>query len=186
MGKYVAANEVKAFLETKVSFGNTEEQISEVELDIMIRQAESKVEMDLSDQYVIPFQGYNNATFSQIPFETTTQTITNLCLYRSIYNVLKLFFGKTSNNRGDSYVAFIADLYQDILKPLKEKRNTGVFNIPPLAGLLINGNSQRLSPVLPSPMASTIGSSVNSFEYANKHQNDPRATLLWGQGSRRQ
>jgi hypothetical protein len=184
MGKYVAANEVQAFLETKVSFGNSEDQVSEVELNLLIRQAESKVEMELSDQYVIPFQGYNNETFLQIPYETTTQVITNLCLYRSVYNVLKLFFGKTSNNRGESYLSFISDMYHDLLDPLKRKRNTGVFDIPPLTGLMLNGNSQRVSPVLPAPQVGLIGNSVNSFEYANKHVNDPRATLIWGTGRR--
>lgn len=185
MGKYVAADEVQAFLETKVSFGNQEDQISEIELNHMIRQAESKVEMEMSDQYIIPFQGYNDIPFALIPYETTTQVIINLCLYRSIYNTLKLFFGKTSNNRGDSYINFISDMYHDLLDPLKRKRNTGVFDIPPLAGLMLNGNSQRVSPVLPSPFSTTIGHSTNSFEYANRRLNDPRATLIWGQGNRR-
>lgn len=177
MGRYVNAEDVKSFLGSKVSFGVELEQISDVELNFLITQAESKVEMDMSDQYVIPFQGYNGLTFWQIASTTTVQIINNLCLYRSIYNVLKLFFGKVGNNRGDSYISFIADMYQDLLKPLKEKRNTGVFNIPPLAGLMLNGNSQRVSPVLPSPQVSTIG--VTSFNYANAHVNNPAVAPLW-------
>lgn len=180
MGKYVAADEVKAFLESKVSFGNSDTQVSDIELDHMIKQAESKVEMELSSQYVIPFQGYNGLTFKEIPSDTTREIISNLCFYRSIYNTLKLFFGKTSNNRGESYIQYIADMFNDLLEPLKRKRNTGVFDTPPLEGLLLNGNSQRVSPVLPSPIAATIGTSVNSFEYANKHVNDQRSSIIWG------
>lgn len=178
MGKYVAAADVKSFLESKVSFGPSEDQISDMELNFLINQAESKVEMEMSDQYIIPFQGYNGLTFFQIPHSTTIQIINNLCLYRSIYNVLKLFFGKVGNNRGDSYIEFIADMFQDLLQPLKRKRNTGVYDIPPLAGLLLNGNSQRVSPVLPSPQVSSVG--VESFVYANTHVNNPKTTLLWG------
>ncbi len=177
MGRYVSAEEVKAFLETKVSFGIQETQVSDVELNYLINQAESKVEMELSNQYVIPFQGYNGLTFHEIPFASTIQIINNLCLYRSVYNVIKLFFGKTSNNKGQSYLDFIADMFQDLLQPLQRKRNTGVFDIPPLAGLFINGNSQRVSPVLPSPQASTVG--VSSLVYANEHVNNPAVSPLW-------
>lgn len=180
MGKYVSSDEVKSFLETKVSFGNSDDQVSDMELTFLINQAESKVEMELSDQYVIPFQGYNNLTFQQISNITTIEIINNLCLYRSVYNVIKLFFGKTSNNRGQSYLDFIADMFQDLLQPLKRKRNTGAYDIPPLAGLLINGNSMRLSPVLPSPQVSGIG--VNSLLYANTHVNNPAVSLLWNMG----
>lgn len=180
MGKYVAADEVKSFLETKVSFGVGEDQVSDVELNFLINQAESKLEMELSDQYVIPFQGYNGLTFPEIPFPTTIQIINNLALYRSVYNVLKLFFGKLGNNRGDSYIAFIADMFQDLLQPLKRKRNTGVFDVPPLAGLFINANSQRFSPVSPSPQITGVG--VNSFLYANTHVNNPATALLWNMG----
>lgn len=177
MGKYVSADEVKSFLETKVSFGNKDDQVSDVELSFLISQAESKVEMELSDQYVIPFQGYNGLTFPEIPYPTTIQIINNLALYRSVYNVIKLFFGKTSNNRGQSYLDFIADMFQDLLQPLKRKRNTGAYDIPPLAGLFINGNSMRFSPVLPSPQTSNVG--VNSFLYANTHVNNPQVAPLW-------
>lgn len=180
MGKYVAADEVKSFLESKVSFGSSDDQVSDVELNSLIKQAESKLEMELSDQYVIPFQGYNNLTFSEIPFSTTIEIINNLALYRSVYNVLKLFFGKTSNNKGESYISFISDIYQDLLEPLKRKRNTGVYDIPPLQGLFLNGNSQRISPVAPSPQVS--GTSVNTSSYANSHVNNPATSLLWGVG----
>jgi|SRR5271165_1485823 len=181
MGKYVAADEVKSFLETKVSFGVQDDQISDVELNFLIRQAESKVEMELSDQYVIPFRGYGILTFEEIPFPTTIEIINNLSLYRSVYNVLKLFFGKLGNNRGDSYIAFIADMFQDLLEPLKRKRNTGVYDVPPLAGLFINGNSQRISPVSPSPQVTGCGS-ANTFLYANNHVNNPATALLWNMG----
>lgn len=177
MGKYVDAADVKSFLESKVSFGVSDDQISDVELNFLINQAESKVEMDMSDQYITPFQGYEGLTFKQIPFSSTIQIINNMCLYRSIYNVLKLFFGKTGNNKGENYLSFVADMYQDLLQPLKRKRNTGVFDIPPLAGLLLNGNSQRVSPVLPSPQTSTLG--TESFLYANLHVNDPKTGLFW-------
>ncbi len=178
MGRYVSAEEVKSFLESKVSFGVQDTQVSDVELNYLINQAESKVEMELSDQYVIPFKGYNGLSFQEIPYPSTIQIINNLCLYRSVYNVIKLFFGKTSNNRGQSYLDFVADMFQDLLQPLKRKRNTGVYDVPPLAGLFINGNSQRLSPVLPSPQASTVG--VGSLVYANTHVNNPAASPLWG------
>lgn len=178
MGKYVAAADVKSFLESKVSFGVSDTQISDVELNFLINQAESKIEMEMSDQYVIPFQGYDGIIFDDISSTTTKTIINNLCLYRSIYNVLKLFFGKTGNNKGENYLSFIADIYQDLLQPLKRKRNTGVFDVPPLAGLMLNGNSQRVSPVLPSPQASGIG--ADSFLYANRHVNDPSTSILWG------
>lgn len=180
MGKYISQDVVKSFLETKVSFGSQDDQISEMELDLLVKQAESKVEMELSDQYVIPFQGYSGLTFDQIPHITTREIISNLCLYRSLYNVMKFYFGKTSNNRGQNYVDFYADSFNDILEPLKRKRNTGVFDVPPLAGLFINGNSQRFSPVLPSPQVATCG--VSSLIYANTHMNNPQVSPLWVSG----
>lgn len=178
MGRYIASDTVKAFLETKVSFGSSDDQISDIELDLLIRQAESKVELELSDQYVIPFKGYENRTFHNILSGNTKDTISNLCLYRSLYNVMKFYFGKTSNNRGQNYVDFYADSFNDILEPLKRKRKTGVFDSPPLADLFINGNSQRFSPVLPSPQVSNCG--VNSFLYANTHVNNPQIGPLIG------
>jgi hypothetical protein len=184
MGKYVSPESVKQFLESKVSFGPLEDQISDMELIFLIQQAESKVEMELSNQYVIPFVGYINGNivpYNEIPYETTTMVVNNLCLYRSCYNVIKLFFGKTGENRGKSYLDFIADMYQDLYQPLQRKRNTGVFDIPPLQGLFLNANSQRTSPVLPSPIAARVGHSVNSFEYANRHVNDPTQSIFWGQ-----
>src|SRR6185312_5357117 len=124
MGKYIESDVVKSFLETKVSFGVSDDQISEMELNLLISQAESKVEMELSDQYMIPFQGYEGRTYAQIPSDTTRELISSLCLYRSLYNIMKFYFGKVSNNRGQSYVDFYADLFQDLLGPLKRKRNT--------------------------------------------------------------
>jgi len=182
MGKYIANDTVKAFIETKVSFGSRDDQISDIELDMLIKQAESKVQLELSDQYIIPFKGYNGLTFQEITQENTKEIISNLCLYRSLYNVTKFYFGKTSNNRGQNYVDFYDDSFKEILEPLKRKRKTGVFDTPPLAGLLLNGNSQRTSPVLPSPQVSNCG--VNSFHYANTHVNNPQVTLrgYWNNG----
>ena len=177
MGKYISSEVVKSFLETKVSFGSRDDQISDMELNLLITQAESKVEIELSDQYIIPFQGYNGLTFQEIPSSTTKEIINNLCLYRSLYNVMKFYFGKTSNNRGQNYLDFYADSFNDILEPLKRKRKTGVYDTPPLAGLRLNGNSQRVSPVLPSPQVSNCG--VNSFLYANTHVNNPQVAPLW-------
>ena len=178
MGRYVASDQVKAFLESKVSFGARDDQISDMELNMLIVQAESKVELELSDQYIIPFRGYDGLTFHEIPNANTIEIISNLCLYRSLYNVMKFYFGKGSNNRGQNYLDFYADSFQDLLSPLKRKRNTGVYDTPPLAGLLLNGNSQRVSPVLPSPQTSNLG--VNSFLYANTHVNNPQVSPLWG------
>jgi hypothetical protein len=179
MPKYIDPYSVKEFLESKVSFGPSDIQISDGELFAMINQAETKVEIELSDQYVIPFQGYNGVIFSDIDNSSTVETIKNLCLYRAVMNVLRLYFGKTGENKGIEYINNIRDMYNEIMNPLKKKRNTGVFNVPPLPGLLLNGKSQRVSPVLPGPQLSGL-CNANSFEYANKHMTDPRTNWLYG------
>jgi hypothetical protein len=175
MGKYIDSSVVKSFLETKVSFGPDDSQISDIELNMLISQAESKVQLELSNQYIIPFQGYEGRTFHEIVYDETREIISNLCLYRSLYNVCKYYFGKVSNNRGQSYIDFYDDLFKETIEPLKRKRSTGAFDTPPLAGLLLNGNSQRVSPVLPSPQVATCG--VSSFGYANTHVNNPQFGL---------
>lgn len=180
MGRYISEKTVKSFTESKVSYGASENQISDMELIVMIQQAESKVELDMSNKYIIPFQGYNNVPFAGIASETTQQIIQCLCLYRSVYNVLKLFFGKTGENRGDHYVRYISDEYHDLLEPMQRKRKTGVFDLPPLPGLMLNGNSTYNSPLLPAPIAASIGHSVNTFEFANRHINNPSQSLFWG------
>lgn len=180
MGKYISNDVVASFLESKVSFGSGDDQISEMELNYLIKQAESKVEMELSDQYVIPFRGYDGLTYDEIPSTTTKEIISSICLYRSLYNVMKYYFGKTSNNRGQNYLDFYNDSYHDLIDPLKRKRNTGVFDVPPLEGLFINGNSQRVSPVLPSPQVASCG--VNSLMYANTHMNNPQVSPLFVSG----
>lgn len=178
MGNYIPNDVVKSFLESKVSFGPRDDQISDLELNMLINQAESKVQLELSDQYIVPFRGYEDRTFHQITSDYTKTIISNLCLYRSLYNVMKFYFGKTSNNRGQSYIDYYADSFNDLLEPLKRKRNTGVFDSPPLTDLLLNGNSLRHSPVLPSPQVATCG--VSSFLYANTHVNNPKVSPLWG------
>lgn len=180
MGRYISEITVKSFTESKVSYGPGENQISDMELIVMIQQGESKVEIDMSNKYIIPFQGYNNIPFKDIDSATTLQIIECLCLYRSVYNVIKLFFGKTGENKGDHYLKYIADLYQDLHQPLQRKRNTGVFDLPPLPGLMLNANSAYSSPLLPAPVPARLGNSVNTFEYANKHLNNPSQSLLWG------
>jgi len=180
MGRYISDIEVKTMTESKVSYGPSDSQISNTELIFLIQQGEAKVELDLSNKYIVPFQGYNNVTFQQLTSEMTVQIIKSLCLYRSIYNVLKLFFGKTGENKGDNYLKFIADLYHDLLDPLQRKRATGVFDLPPLPGLALNANSTWNSPLLPGPIPALLGNSVNSFEYANKHVNNVTQSLFWG------
>ena len=181
MARYIDLNQVKAMNESKVSFGNSDSQINDVELNILVNAAEAKVELDLFPYYVVPLKGQNPLTFEIIEFNeltnepeaiTTVEVIRSLCYYRSTYNLLKNFYGKTGNNRGDSYLSYVTDQYQDLLKPITEKRKTGVFNTPPLPWLYLNAKSQRVSPVAPSPQV-TNPCHVNTLTYVNRHLTDP-------------
>jgi hypothetical protein len=170
--KYISLQAIKFDLEGKVFFSNTQQNgISDNDVLDCIEEAESIIELELSRQYVIPFQGITYSgtlvPFSQITNKSTKKYINKLCSLQTSILLMQTVFGRTEGVRGTDY----RDTYQEQLERQLEyvygkDKKTGEYLYPPLPELALNSHAAYFKPGIYPPLIAGVG--VASGSYGNE------------------
>lgn len=148
MGRYITSKAVKIRLKGKVRFTDNPEEaddeakMTDVLLNRLISEAESQVELDLSERYAAPFRTDNDEGFSKLPQLTRDQIMT-LCELQSVVRVLETNFGATGPVDSDKYKSSQEKRYEKMIEILLERRkgekqSWNIFKKPPLPCLKLN------------------------------------------------
>ena len=153
MPLYTNVDQVKARLVGKVRFTDNEDdenKMPETLLRVLIDEAESQVEQDLSIRYSAPFQTVEGQPFRNLPPRPTRLFLQTLCELKSVQRVLETDFGRGSATEGENYYKSIKERYDAMVKQAVGRNDdgatlvgrTGPFTYPALPGLRLNwGNT---------------------------------------------
>lgn len=138
---YISQKDVEIRLLGKVRFTDDDDDANKFPrtlLTRLIKEAEGKVERDLSPRYTAPFQTSDGGGFKTLP-ANTQETLRTMCELMSVIRVLGNDFGRGTVNDGSAFKKEQTDLYADMLKREIEQRVDGgpfgQWRYPPLAGL---------------------------------------------------
>lgn len=152
MGKYINDSDVLVRLAGKVEVTDNPEDENKMPRTLLrrlIAEAESELELDLSQRYAVPFQTVAGAAFSTFPDSSATKNIIRTCCeLKAVSRVLETDFGRGTVVDSEKYRESIDDRYDSIvndrlLKKRKDKEDTGQWQFPPLQDLaLMWGNTE--------------------------------------------
>lgn len=136
--KYITYEDVLWQLQQKITVGTGEKgTFSVAQLNTLCAQAERKVENDMSERYLIPFQTKSLEAYDQLSDDTKMQ-IVDLCVVYTCYRILFKFFGSSSNVKGDLYWRVALSDYKAYLTTLLGKNEVGLFESSTLTDLAID------------------------------------------------
>lgn len=138
---YISNKDVEIRLLGKVRFTDDDEDENKFPrtlLSRLIKEAEGKVERDLSPRYASPWRGPNGEAFKTLP-STTQETLRTMCELMAVIRVLGNDFGRGSVNDGSAFKKEQEGLYKEMVTRELEQRVDGgavaQWKFPPLAGL---------------------------------------------------
>jgi hypothetical protein len=138
---YISNKDVEVRLLGKVRFTDQDEEENRFPRTLLTRlrrEAQGKVERDLSPRYSAPFQGCHGEPFSDLP-ATTKETLRTMCELMAVIRVLGNDFGRGSVNDASAYKDEQTKLYQEMLTRELEQLQDGSFGqwrYPPLDNLM--------------------------------------------------
>jgi hypothetical protein len=142
MGLYANEENVKTYLLGKVRFTEDDDDENRMHvkfLRLLINEAESELEMDLSPRFSTPLVTEADQPFAKLPDRPTKQIIKKLAELKSVCYVLDSDFGRGSVENADKFKKSYEDRYKATLDKLMEKRAEGQgWKYPPLPGLKLN------------------------------------------------
>ncbi len=137
---YISKQDVEIRLLGKVRFTDDPEDENKFQralLARLIKEAEGKVERDLSRRYAAPFRGHEDEEFKTLP-STTSETIRTMCELMAVIRVLGNDFGRGTVNDGSKFKESQQELYDEMRDGELAQREEGSFGQwtnPPLEGL---------------------------------------------------
>lgn len=142
MGLYISADDIKPRVAGKVRFTDSDDDPNKVGPKLLmqlISEAESQVELDLSERYLVPFVTDAGLPFAKLPDHPTRRNLTNLCILQSAIRILETDFGDGTVVDAGKYVKSLRIRYKAIVAQLVEKRDqkndTQQWRYPPLPSL---------------------------------------------------
>jgi hypothetical protein len=183
--RYTNAGQIKLYLRKKASYGlsapDVMDSITTQQINAFITQAEARVGIDLSRQYLIPFVGTGNTEFSTLP-QDTQLFIQEMCNWKTVLLILEVYYGNSDGVRGEDFKRSCNEQYMVLLNQAKGLDENNQYMYPPLDGLALNPNaSYRTVSGAASPKSVAIGSS--SCDNANNTKNkltNLNKSLLYG------
>lgn len=184
MGRYVKDADIEVRLAGKVRVTddpeNEPDKMPRALLEQIIEEAESLVEVDLSERYKAPFQTIAGAAFSTLP-TVTRQILVQLVRLQCVVRVLETDFGSGSATDGDKYKASVEKRYKAGVESLVEKRNdisggTFQWRRPPLPSLALAPHNAKGDTGFAGAILVT---SSGDGDYPGKQINDP-SEQFWG------
>ena len=183
--RYTNVGQVKLYLRRKASYGLAEpdeiDSLTTQQINAFITQAEARVGIDLSRQYVVPFVGLNNSPFSTLP-QDTQLFIQEMCTWKAVLLILSVYYGSSEGVRGDKFIVLSDREYLVLLNQAKGLDENNQYMLPPLNGLLVNPHaSYRTAAGAQSPRSPTLGSRAHDASAVVKGKlTDLNKSLLYG------
>lgn len=151
MGRYIANTDIEKLLQGKVAFTDDPEErnrMSRPMLAMIVTDAETQVELDLSNRYLVPFVGEEGEKFDKLP-PTTRLMIVTLCRLMAQIRVLETDFGRGSAVNGANYTEILQKRYDALVDKCVGRfegsdERFGAFKYPPLP-VIARANHNRAS-----------------------------------------
>jgi len=141
MGRYCSDNDVELRLKGKVRFTDDPEDENKFPRSLLkrlVREAEAKVERDLTARYATPFVNADCiGDFSTLP-DTTKETIRTMAELMSVIRVLGNDFGRGTVNDGSKFKEEQEKLYKEMVEHELGHRHDddfGQWKWPPMSDL---------------------------------------------------
>lgn len=185
--QYTNSAQVKLYLRRKVDYGlSTPDMIDSLtnqQINAFIVNAESRVEIDLSRQYLVPFNGGTNTPFSELP-QGTQVFIQEMCTWKAVSLILATYFGQSEGDRGKAFQVNCIEQYDTLYQQAAGINEHGQYLYPPLSGLALNSNAAyRTTAGAQAPKSTGVGDGAftNSNITRGKLTNLNKS-LLYGYG----
>ncbi len=157
---YTNSGQVKLYLRKKALFNvnrNGSDALTTQEINKFIVDAEARVEIDLSKQYVIPFSNEDGGAFSTLP-QNSQVMIQNLATWKTVLLILQVYWGDSEGVRGTTFVEYCIEQYNSLLKEAKGLDDHGQYLTTPLLSVKLNPNaSYRTQSGAQSPISAVVG-----------------------------
>lgn len=184
MGIYIAEDSVRIRLLGKVRFTDDRDEENKFQnclLRVLIAEAESDVENDLSPRYMAPFQTKEGLPFAKLPERPTKQFLRTLCELKAVTRVLETDFGRGGAADSEKYTEKLQERYDAMVKKVLEKKDETCYlnwKYPPLMELRLALHNTEADDGY-SGQVLTTGQGDGEFP---KYQiNDPSETFWTGE-----
>lgn len=186
---YTTYDNVKVLLANKVQFQLDPTFIQDGELPNLllgqlISRAETRVEQDLCNRYMIPFQSVRTRSYSSLPDHSRRGLQTAVDL-RSVIEVLMTDFGRGTHINGEAYYKNALEEYSNYIDLLlgrgreaaNAKHDRFRFN-PPLQDVRLALTNREADDGYKGMIINTDSSYRDSASYAEQQINNPGASYL--------
>ena len=183
--RYTNSSQIKLYLRSKANYGlggeNIMGSLTNPQINAFIINAEARVEIDLSRQYIIPFVGVNGAAFSTLP-QGTQVFLEEMCAWKAVYLILKSYYGTSEGDRGVAYTDSAEKLYEELKVQALGLDKNQKFLESPLVGLALNPNTLYRSPQgAQAPSTAIIGSRArDNLSVTRGKLTNLNKSILWG------
>lgn len=188
MGKYITTDGVKQRLGQKVRFttdptaDGEDNKMPVALLNRLISEAESQVELDLSERYWVPFQGVSGQPFASLA-QNTVLVLTTLCYIQAVAKVLETDFGSGTVTDASKYVERMEKRYAKILEQLLGRRKkggeeTGRWKYPPLQDLRLAYMNEEADTGFAGMVLNTTTQTVDGGGFPLLQINDPNQNFI--------
>ena len=186
---YTTYDNVKVLLANKVQFQCSPDYIQDGELPNLllgqlISRAETRVELDLSTRYMIPFQSKRTRSYSGLPDHSRRGIQTAVDL-RSVVEVLMTDFGRGTHINGEAYYKNALEDYDGYIDLLlgrsREAANSKHDRFrfaPPLDDVRLARTNREADDGYKGMVINTDGGYHDSASYAEQQINNPGASYL--------
>ena len=150
--------------------------IAQYSVNALIAQSEFEVELDLGTFYNVPFQTIDGQDWTNLSSATYTY-LYKLFVQKSVYNIYRLYYGITGENKGDDYWTSALSSYNELTKRAFKLDQTLNYLYPAFTDMKLNpiGMKRILGP---SNIGLLGGFSTDNAAYAIRNGNSPR--FNWG------
>lgn len=186
---YTVVDNVKVLLANKVQFQADPDSLIDGELPNalliqLIARAETRVEMDLSNRYAVPFRSKTKGVYWNLP-DHSRRAIQTAVDLRAVIEILMTDFGRGSSVNGENYYKNAKTTYDEQIDLLlgrnpeaaNSKRDRFRFT-PPLEDLLLAKTNQEADDGYKGMVINTDGSRNDAVTYAGEQINNPAANYL--------
>lgn len=178
--QYIDFDIVYPYISQQINVSNTPVPepgtIAKATVEQQIAMAEADVELDLQTYYAIPFQTLDGQDWTNLSTSTYTY-LYKAFIQRSIYNIYRIYYGLTGENKGEDYWTSALSAYNELLKRFYKLDQTENYLYPAFTDMKTNKVGMRRI-LKPSQVGLLGGFATDNASYAIVNGNKPR--FNWG------
>lgn len=180
--RYINFDIVKPYLDQQINITTDDPlppgYISQDTVNQQIAMSESDVELDLGTYYATPFTTLDGGDWMELS-DPTYDYLYKVFIARSVYNIYRIYYGTTGENKGDDFWTSMLSNYNELLKRFFKLDQTINYLYPAFQDLKLNpiGMKRILKPSKQGILGGCVAGTWNAL-YALRNTNKPY--LNWG------